>query len=317
MTIHRPVLLKEVLDGLNLIKGSVVVDATLGGGGHSQEILEKIGIAGKLIAIDADAEAIENFEKILNRQAGSLPPKAGNFLVRDNFANLITILGGLGIESVDAILADLGYSSDQLEDREKGMSFMKDAELDMRFDQTSGITAKEIANNYNQRGLERIIREYGEERFAKNISRKIVEYRKDKEIKRTFELAEIINSSIPERYRHGKINPATKTFQALRIEVNKELQQLGKFIPQAVEVLSLGGRLAIITFHSLEDRIVKNIMRENARGCICPPDFPECRCGHKAKVRIITKKPITPSTQEIKENSRARSAKLRICEKIK
>jgi len=317
MTIHKPVLLKEVLEGLNLKKGSVVVDATLGGGGHSIEILKRIGNEGKLIAIDADTKAIENFEKNLQRQTEGLPPKAGNFLVKDNFANLKIILGGLGIKSVDAILADLGYSSDQLADKKKGMSFMNDSELDMRFDQTLGTSAREIINNYIQEDLEKIIKEYGEERFAKSIVRKIVEYRKDKEIKSTFELTEIIISAIPERYRYRKINPATKTFQALRIEVNKELENLEKFIPQAVDVLSTGGRLGIITFHSLEDRIVKNIMRENARGCICPPDFPECRCGHKAKVKLITKKPKTPSTQEIKENSRARSAKLRICEKIK
>jgi 16S rRNA (cytosine1402-N4)-methyltransferase len=320
MSIHKSVLLREAITGLNLKKGAVVVDATLGGGGHASEILRRIGKTGKLIALDVDKEAIKKFSskfKVQSSKLGAWKSETGNlFLVKDNFADLETILGGLGVKTVDAVLADLGYSSDQLEDEKLGMSFQKDAPLDMRFDQNSGITAKDAVNNYGQRDLERIIKKYGEERFAQNIAKKIIEYRKDRKIGTTLELAKIIESAVPERYKHGRIHPATKTFQALRIETNKELENLEKFIPQAIGVLATGGRLGIISFHSLEDRIVKNIIRENARGCICPPDFPECRCGHKAEVKIITKKPITPSALEIKENSRARSAKLRICEKL-
>ncbi|MEK7598478.1 MAG: 16S rRNA (cytosine(1402)-N(4))-methyltransferase RsmH [Patescibacteria group bacterium] len=332
MTIHKPVLLKEAVEGLNLKKDAVVVDATLGGGGHSIAILKKIGVRGKLIAIDADENALERFK--IQSSKSQIPnkfqflkskdiqpvinwqPKADNFLVKDNFANLKNILGGLGVETVDAVLADLGYSSDQLEDVERGMSFLSDAPLDMRLDQNGVLTAKEIVNGYAQNELEKILKIYGEEKFAKSIARKIVEYRKNKAIETTLELARIIESAVSEKYKHGKISPATKTFQAIRIEVNQELENLEKFIPQAIDILATGGRLGIISFHSLEDRIVKNIIRENARGCICPPNFPQCRCGHKAKVKIITKRPIVPDEIEIKENPRARSAKLRIAEKI-
>lgn len=307
---HKPVLLSESIDGLDLKKDSVVVDATLGGGGHSREILKIIGREGRLIAIDQDGTAIENFRKQLSSEVGN------TVLVKDNFSKLENILGGQGVRSVDGILADLGYSSVQLEDESYGMSFLKDAELDMRLDKENALTAKKIINEYSQADLERIIREYGEEKFAKNIAKKIIERRKSVSIEKTIELAEIINQAIPERYRHQKIHPATRTFQALRIEVNKELENLEKFIPAAINVLSPGGRLAIISFHSLEDRIVKNIFRENARGCICPPDFPKCLCGHQPKIKTITKKPIVPGTEEVAENPRARSAKLRICERI-
>lgn len=334
--IHKPVLLKEAIEGLNLKKGAIVVDATLGGGTHSLEILKIIGKEGSLIAIDWDEKAIENFRKEMSRSAESWSPKAGNFLVKDNFANLKNILGGLGVKTVDAILADLGYSSDQLADPERGMSFRSDAPLDMRMDRNAELTAKELVNNYAQNELERVLKIYGEERFARNIARKIADYRKNKPIETTLELVTIIESAVPEKYKHQKLHCATKTFQALRIEVNAELENLEKFIPQAISVLTKGGRLGIITFHSLEDRIVKNIIRENARGCICPVDFPQCVCGREAKVhsvkspaesggaaepqfnrvKRITKKPIVPSEREIMENPRARSAKLRVCEKI-
>ncbi|HEX7586409.1 MAG TPA: 16S rRNA (cytosine(1402)-N(4))-methyltransferase RsmH [Patescibacteria group bacterium] len=313
MTIHKPVLLKESIEGLNLKEGAVVVDATLGGGGHSREILKRIGKKGKLIALDIDEEAIKNFSSKFEERK----PKAGNFLaVKDNFVNLKNILGGLGVETVDAILADLGYSSDQMEDRERGLSFQKDAPLDMRLDRSLKITAKKIVNEYAQSELEKILKIYGEEKFARGITRKIVEQRKNKPIETTLELVKIIESAVPEKYQHGKISPATKTFQALRIEVNRELENLEKFIPQAIEVLAPGGRLGIISFHSLEDRIVKNIFRVQARGCLCPKDFPQCVCGKEAQVKIITRKPLVPGDWEIKENPRARSAKLRIAEKI-
>lgn len=335
MIIHKPVLLKESIELLKLKPGMTVVDATLGGGGHSLEILKEIGARGRLVAIDQDENAIENFKRYLKPEVGNI------FLAKDNFSNLEKILGGqgiyphtkglwpaggvdkngaadfgVGVNRVDGILADLGYSSAQMEDESYGLSFLKEAELDMRLDKDRRLTAKEIVNSYAEKDLERILREYGEEKFAKNIARAIGKKRKIGEIRTTKELVQVIENAVPEKYKRAKIHPATRTFQALRIEVNQELENLEKFIPQAIKALSPGGRLAIISFHSLEDRIVKNIFRENARGCICPPDFPQCRCGNKPKVKIITKKPIAPDPEEIKENPRSRSAKLRICEKL-
>jgi len=312
MSLHKPVLLKETVELLNIKEGSIVVDATLGGGGHSREILRKIGEKGTLVSIDADNEAIERFK--FKVQSAKCKVEENLFLVNGNFANLGEVLKSLKIEKVDAILADLGWSSDQLEGR--GMSFLKDEPLDMRFDSNQKLTARGIVNEYSREDLERILKEYGEERFAKNISKKIVEYRKNKIIETTGELADIIKSAVPEKYKHGKINSATRTFQAIRIEVNGELDNLKKFIPKSIEALIPGGRLAIISFHSLEDRIVKNIFRENAGGCICPKNFPQCVCGKIPKVKIITKKPIVPEEKELESNPRARSAKLRICEKI-
>lgn len=305
MNIHKSVLLGEAIDNLNLKEGAVVVDATLGSGGHSKEILKKIGESGKLIAIDYDAENIEKFGKTENA-----------ILVNDNFANLEKILGELKIEKVDAILADLGISSDQLENEKYGLSFQKEAKLDMRLDKKIEISAWDIINKYDQRDLEKIIKDFGEEKFAGNIAKKIIEYRKVKSIETTKELACVVGGAIPARFRKGKIHPATKTFQALRIAVNKELENLEKFIPEAILSLNLGGRLAIISFHSLEDRIVKNMFRKNAEGCICPKNFPQCVCGKKPRVRIISKKPIIPAAEEIAANSRSRSAKMRVCEKI-
>lgn len=324
MNIHKAVLLGEAIENLNLKGGAVVVDATFGAGGHASEILKKIGNNGTLIAIDVDAEAIEKLKTAKNIVA-----------VNDNFANLGKILEELKIEKVDAILADLGISSDQLENEKYGLSFQKEAPLDMRLDKKSKLTAWIIVNKYEPKDLEKIIKEFGEERFARNIAKKIIGYRKVKNIETTTELTCLIKGAVPERYRKGKIHPATRTFQALRIAVNKELENLEKFIPLAIEALSSEGRLAIISFHSLEDRIVKNMFRKNAGGCICPKDFPICVCGrgdtriHPVKsakggpaprefnrVRIITKKPIIPGAEEISANPRSRSAKLRVCEKI-
>jgi 16S rRNA (cytosine1402-N4)-methyltransferase len=315
MTIHKPVLLKEIIDNLNLKCGDIVVDATLGGGGHSREILKKIGKSGKLIAIDQDETAIKNFRKSFSDSSLDSQSKVIH-LVQDNFSNLIKILGDEEVYSVTGILADLGISSDQLEDRKKGMSFQTDAELDMRMDEKQKFTAKKIINEWSQEQIENILRNYGEEKFARNISKKIIEERKKKEIISTLELAKIIKKAIPVRFQPRKINPATKSFQAFRIAVNDELGHLEKFIPDAIASLQSRGRLAIITFNSLEDRIVKNIFRQNARGCICPKDFPICSCGNIGKVKIITKKPIIPSVEEVRDNPRARSAKLRVCEKI-
>jgi 16S rRNA (cytosine1402-N4)-methyltransferase len=303
MSIHKSVLLKEAIEMLNLKKGDIVVDATLGGGGHTREILKKIGEEGKLIAIDADMQAIENFEA-----------KKNVFLVNDNFANLENILKELKIEEVSAILADLGWSSDQLIG--KGMSFQTDEPLDMRLSKKQKITAQEIVNGYEKKELERIFKEYGEEKFWKSIARKIIEVRSNRKIETTKELVEIINQAVPEKFKHGKLHPATRAFQAIRIEVNSELENLEKFIKGALETLKPKGRLAVISFHSLEDKIVKNSFRENARGCICPPNFPQCVCGKIPKVSVITKKPVRPGKkEEMKKNPRARSAKMRVAEK--
>ncbi|HCP08705.1 MAG TPA: 16S rRNA (cytosine(1402)-N(4))-methyltransferase [Candidatus Moranbacteria bacterium] len=333
MTIHKPVLLHESIEGLNLKSGDVVVDATLGGGGHSKRILEEIGEEGALIVMDVDFQAIKDFKfQISSAAADQFPIKShpeysgqisnkieslGNiFLANSNFTGLENILKEIGIEKVDAILADLGYSSIQLEDESYGMSFLKDSELDMRLNKDQDLSAKKIVNEYSHKDLERILKEYGEEKFSGNITNKIIEQRKEKKIEKTSELVELINQAIPEKFKHGKLHPATKTFQALRIEVNRELDNLEKFVPAAIKSLKPGGRLAIISFHSLEDRIVKNIFRVQARGCLCPPDFPKCVCGHEAEVKIVTRKPIVPGEEESLENPRSRSAKLRVCEKL-
>ncbi|MFZ2192912.1 MAG: 16S rRNA (cytosine(1402)-N(4))-methyltransferase RsmH [Candidatus Moraniibacteriota bacterium] len=311
MTIHKSVLLEEAIDALNLKEGMTVIDATLGGGGHSLEIIRKIGSSGKLIAFDADELAIEKFQVEMKKR-----DLENIILVNVNFRNLTKELEELGIEKVDAILADIGYSSDQLESKERGISFQLEAPLDMRFDQKQELTAKKIVNEYSQKELERILREYGEEKFARNIVRGILKYREKKLFENTKELAEIIEENVPGKYRYGKIHPATKTFQAIRIEVNQELESLREFVPSALGSLKPRGRLAVISFHSLEDRIVKELFRENARGCICPKNFPICLCHEKAKVKIVTKKPIIAQGKELEDNPRARSAKLRICEFI-
>jgi len=321
MTIHKPVLLKETIENLNLKSGAVVVDATLGGGGHSQEILKKIGGDGKLIAFDQDMDAIERFIKTTNHKPqttkNSKIKKIGNlYLVNDNFENLKDILADLKIKKVDAILADLGISSDQLEDENRGISFQKDAPLDMRMDQTKGIIAADVLNTYSEKELARVLREYGDEQYAKTIARNIVRARDKNLLVRTSELVEIVRHSVPPAYKNKKLHFATKTFQALRMEVNHEKESLDSFLSQAVEVIKSHGKLAIITFHSGEDALVKHVLRENARGCICPPEFPVCRCGQKPKIRLITKKPIVPSEAEVGKNPRSRSAKLRVAEKM-
>lgn len=315
MTIHKTVLLKETVDALNLKPGMVVVDATLGGGGHSMEVLSKIGEAGKLIAFDQDQDALDRFEKRI--EVGS-KEKIGDGIVlfHDNFSKLKDRLTSIEISSVDAILADLGISSDQLEDSHRGISFQADSPLDMRMDLSKGITAAEIINTYGEDDLVRILKEFGDEQYARSIARNIVKERTEKRFDRTVQLVELIERSVPGQYKRKKIHPATKTFQALRIEVNKELDSLKTFLSQAVEILKPGGRLAIITFHSGEDAVVKHYFRENARGCICPPEFPVCLCGNRPMVKLITTKPIAPSEDEVLQNPRARSAKLRVIEKM-
>jgi 16S rRNA (cytosine1402-N4)-methyltransferase len=326
MTVHKSVLLKESIEALNIKSGDIVVDATLGGGGHSREILRKIGSGGMLIAIDSDINAINNFAEfpISNFQfsnkfqiTNSKYKILGNIcLVNDNFANLDKILADLQIKKVNAVLADFGISSDQLEKTDRGFSFQKDARLDMRMDQNKRLSAGEIINNYSEEDLVKIFQEYGEEKYSRSIAKEIAKQRKIKPIETTFDLVSVIGNSVSERYKHQRINFATKVFQALRIETNKELDSIREFIPKAIEILDKIGRLAVITFHSGEDKIAKEIFRENARGCICPPNFPVCQCGRHPAIKNITKKPILPSESEIRTNPRSRSAKLRVVEKI-
>ncbi|TSA46186.1 16S rRNA (cytosine(1402)-N(4))-methyltransferase RsmH [bacterium] len=315
--IHKPVLLGEAIENLNLKKGSVVVDGTLGAGGHAIEILKKILPGGKLIAIDWDAESIENFKGIISKKE--------LIGISDNYANLENILRGLarldsarqGIKTVDAILIDLGFNSDQIENAERGFSFQKDGPLDMRYSpQTQKNTAADVINNYPEERLIEIFRNYGEEKFARSIARAVASARKEKRINRTGELVEIISAAAPEKYQKNRIHPATRVFQALRIEVNQELENLKTFLDQAAGSLANGGRLAVISFHSLEDRIVKNFFKLHSKDCVCPPNFPKCVCQHRKSLKIITKKPIIATGEEIKTNPRSRSAKMRVAEKI-
>lgn len=323
--IHKPVLLKEVIENLNLKPGMTVVDGTLGAGGHSIEILKKILPDGKLISIDWDKRALENFQKKLKKDK-----IVGYWCgVSDNYANLDKIFRRLELDSADAIFVDLGFSSDQIEDARRGFSFLKNGPLDMRYSpETQKMTAADIVNGYPEQKLIEIFRNYGEERYAGRIAREIVKARKveprsrrcaslrGKKIIGTEELVEIISKAVPENYKRGKIHPATRVFQALRIEVNQELENLEIFLEKAVRILAGGGRLAVISFHSLEDRIVKQFFQKESRDCVCPPKFPKCICAHKKSLKIITKKPVQPSEKEIHENPRARSAKLRVAEKI-
>ncbi len=315
-TIHKTVLLNETIEALNLKPGDTVVDATLGGGGHSREILKRIMPDGKLIAFDQDGRAIESFQRIIGSDKQLKGQAERIILINENFEKIKESLAGLEISKVDGITADLGISSDQLDDVEIGISFRFDAPLDMRLDRKREVTAEQVVNTYPEEDLMKVLQEFGDERYARRIAGRICEERKEKRIKRTLELVSIIEKAVPAVYRHGKINCATKTFQALRIEVNNELGVLKRIISDGVDLLAPGGRLAIITFHSGEDRIVKNLFREYARGCVCPPEFPICRCGEKEIAKIITRKPIEPSAEEIGDNPRARSGKLRVLEKI-
>ena len=315
MTIHKTVLLSETIEALNLESGMTVVDATLGGGGHSKLVLEKIGDSGRLIAFDQDQAAIDRFSaQMKSGRVGDL--KAEIFLVNKNFSTLKDSLISLEINSVDAILADLGISSDQLADTDRGISFAGDAPLDMRMDMQAQLTAQAVVNDYSQQDLVRVLKEYGDEQYANSIVAKIIAARSQQSITRTSQLVAIIEAGVPGQYKRKKIHPATKTFQALRMEVNQELESLRSFLFQAIEVLKPGGRLAVITFHSGEDTLVKHWFRANARGCICPPQFPQCRCNNKPALKIITRKPIVASDEELAENPRARSAKLRVVEKV-
>ena len=303
---HTPVLLNEVIEGLEIKPNGIYVDGTAGGGGHSAEILKRLRL-GKLISIDQDPDAIAAVTERFKDNENSI-------IIKGNFSEMKSLLNQRGICQVDGVLLDIGVSSHQLDTAERGFSFHEDAPLDMRMSQ-SGKTAAELVNTLPQKELSRIIFTYGEEKYAESISKGIVKYREDKPIKTTFELAEIIRNSVPERVRRAG-HPARKTFQALRIEVNHELDALKSGLSDAFELLSKGGRLAVITFHSLEDRIVKQTMADWFQGCTCPKDFPVCVCGNKPKAKAITRKPVVANQQELSTNPRSRSAKLRICQKI-
>lgn len=306
---HKSVLLMETVDSLNVKPDGIYVDGTLGGGGHAYEVSRRLGEKGRLIGIDQDADAIAAATERL------LPFKDKVTIVRSNYKNIREVLFNLGIEKVDGIYLDLGVSSYQLDMADRGFSYREDAPLDMRMDQRNDKTAADIVNGYSEMELYRIIRDYGEDRFAKNIAKHIVREREIHPIETTLQLAEIIRGAIPAKIRAEGGHPAKRTFQAIRIELNHELDVLNDSIDTMIDLLNPGGRLSIITFHSLEDRIVKTRFRTNENPCICPPDFPVCVCGRKSKGRVVTRKPIVPSDEELEENRRSKSSKLRVFER--
>lgn len=285
------------------------MDGTLGGGGHSLEIVKRLGSGGRLIGIDQDADAITAAYERLKDYADKVT------IVRNNYCNFSEVLDSLGISKVDGIVLDLGVSSYQLDTAERGFTYKVDAPLDMRMDQRQSLTARDIVNGYDEYELYRIIRDYGEDKFAKNIAKHIVIARQKKPIETTFELNEVIKAAIPMKCRVATGHPAKKTFQAIRIELNNELGVLTDSIDGMIDRLNAGGRICIITFHSLEDRIVKTRFKNNENPCTCPPDFPVCVCGNKSKGRVVTRKPIVPSDEELEENKRAKSSKLRVFER--
>lgn len=305
---HIPVLLNEVIEGLNIDPDGIYVDGTLGGAGHSYEIAKRLK-GGRLIGIDRDEDAIaaasERLEPFSDRVT----------IVRGNYGDMADILGDIGISEVDGILLDLGVSSHQLDEAERGFSYREDAPLDMRMDRRDELTAYDVVNTYTEAELTRILKDYGEERFAGSIARHIVRARAERPVSTTFELSDIIKASIPAKYRDKKGHPAKRSFQAIRIEVNHELDILRDSLNGMIDILKPGGRLCVISFHSLEDRIVKQAMRTAEDPCICPKDFPVCVCGRKPKGRCISKKAITAADNELDTNNRAHSAKLRIFEK--
>ena len=306
---HKSVLLDETIESLNIKPNGIYVDGTLGGGGHSYEIAKRLTDGGRLIGIDQDEDAIRAAKERLSEFADRVT------IVRDNYCNMPKVLDELGVSKVDGILLDIGVSSYQLDEAERGFTYKQDAPLDMRMDQRQEMTAKDIVNGYSEEDLYRIIRDYGEDKFAKNIAKHIVQARQVKPVETTFELDEIIKAAIPMKFRATGGHPAKKTFQAIRIELNRELEVLDESIDAMTDLLNDNGRLCIITFHSLEDRIVKTRFRKNENPCTCPPDFPVCVCGKKPKGKVITRKPIVPDEEELEENKRAKSSKLRVFER--
>ena len=305
---HKSVLLDETIEGLKIKPDGIYLDGTLGGGGHSSEICRRLS-GGRLIGIDQDAEAIAAATERLE------PFREKVTLVRDNYCNAPAVVKSLGLEGVDGIVLDLGVSSSQLDNVERGFSYRYDTALDMRMDTRQSLSAKEIVNEYPERELYRIIRDYGEDQFAKNIAKHIAAARKDRPIETTGELNELIKAAIPAKMRANGGHPSKRTFQAIRIECNHELDVLKNSLDELIGLLNPGGRICIITFHSLEDRIVKSAFRKNENPCTCPPDFPVCVCGKESQGKVITRKPILPGAQELETNSRSKSAKLRIFEK--
>ena len=306
---HKSVLLYETVDQLNIKPDGIYVDGTLGGGGHSYEIASRLSDKGRLIGIDQDEDAIkaasERLKPFMDRVT----------IVRNNYCNMDKVLDELSIDKVDGIMLDLGVSSYQLDTAERGFTYNVDAKLDMRMDQRQEVTARDIVNDYSEYDLYRIIRDYGEDRFAKNIAKHIVAARQKKPIETTFELNEIIKAAIPMKVRATGGHPSKRPYQAIRIELNRELEVLENSIDMMIDRLNKGGRLCIITFHSLEDRIVKVRYKNNENPCTCPPSFPTCVCGKKSKGKVITRKPIIPSEEELEENSRSKSSKLRVFER--
>ena len=306
---HKSVLLEETINGLNIRPDGTYVDGTLGGGGHAYEIAKRLSDKGSIVGIDQDAAAIE--------AAGIRLKDFGDkvTIVRSNYCEMKSRLHELGIDKVDGIILDLGVSSYQLDTAERGFSYREDAPLDMRMDTRQTMTARDIVNDYSEMELYRVIRDYGEDKFAKNIAKHIVAARGKAPIETTGQLSQIIRESIPMKYQKMSGHPAKRTFQAIRIELNRELDVLRDSLDDMIDLLEPGGRLCIITFHSLEDRIVKSAFRKNENPCTCPPDFPVCVCGKVSKGKVITKKPILPSKEEQEYNSRSKSAKLRIFER--
>ncbi|GIW46646.1 MAG: ribosomal RNA small subunit methyltransferase H [Deltaproteobacteria bacterium] len=308
--VHKPVMVREVIEFLNPSPGGIYVDATLGLGGHTEAILKASGAKARVIGFDVDEQALSLAKKRLCAFSENV------VFVNENFSRIEEVLKSLGIEEVDGVVADLGLSSFQLEGSKRGFSFLRDEPLDMRMDKRIGVTAFNLINELDFEELYNIFKTYGEERWARRIARCIIRYRSQKPIKTTLELAEIVSEAIPKRFHPRGIHPATRVFQALRIAVNKELENLEVFLRKAIPLLKRGGKIAVISFHSLEDRKVKNVFREFSLSCICPPGLPVCGCGRRGMLRVLTRSPVRPSSQEVSNNPRARSAKLRVGERI-
>lgn len=307
---HIPVMLNECLEGLNIKADGTYVDGTVGGAGHSIEIVKRLSENGRLICVDKDEDALKAAGERL------APYKDRVTFIHDDYKNLVNELDSIGVGKVDGILLDLGVSSYQLDNAERGFSYMKDAPLDMRMDRSQRISAHEVVNGYTESELARILFDYGEEKLARQIARNIVRARSEKPIETTLELAKIVEDTYPAKTRWKFGHPAKRTFQAIRIEVNDELSSLGEAVTAMARRLEKGGRMAVITFHSLEDRIVKSAFKELSLACTCPPDFPVCVCDKVQEVELVNKKPITASEEELENNSRSQSAKLRVIEKL-
>lgn len=307
---HIPVMLNECLDGLNIKSDGIYVDGTVGGAGHSIEIVKRLGEGGRLIAVDKDKYALQASRERLRDYLDKVT------FIHDDYKNLIANLDEIGVGEVDGILLDLGVSSHQLDNAERGFSYMKDAPLDMRMDCDQTLTAYEVVNDFSEEDLARILFDYGEEKLARVIARRIVNHRSQKPIETTLELAKIVEDSYPAKTRWKFGHPAKRTFQAIRIEVNGELSRLDEAITAMARRLKKGGRMAVITFHSLEDRIVKSAFKQLSLACTCPPDFPMCVCGKVQEVELVNKKPIVANEQELEINPRSQSAKLRVVERV-